>query len=134
MRSESATQSLRHYSRAQMKISFTILSVILLATACQTTSKTTNRIAVGMTETEVLLSLGKPYSKSAQLENGVPTEKWIYKETTWDQGGWSWNRTVSDSAITFQNGKVVSYGLEKERHLHQNPMNRGINVNVSHDD
>ena len=117
-----------------MKISFTILSVILLATACQTTTKTTNRIAVGMTETEVLLSLGTPYSKSAQLENGVPTEKWIYKETTWDQGGWSWNRTVSDSAITFQNGKVVSYGVEKERHLHQNPMNRGVNVNVSHDD
>jgi hypothetical protein len=117
-----------------MKISGIILSVILLATACQTTTKTTNRIAVGMTEAEVLLSLGKPYSKSAQLENGVPTEKWIYKETTWDQGGRSWNRTVSDSAITFQNGKVVSYGVEKERHLHQNPMNRGINVNVSHDD
>jgi hypothetical protein len=117
-----------------MKTSYTILSVMFLATACQTTTHTTNRIAVGMTQAEVVRSVGTPFSKSAEVHDGVSVEKWVYKETTWDQGGWTWNRTVSDSAITFQNGKVVSYGVEKERHLHQNPMNRGINVNVSQDE
>ena len=67
-----------------------------------------------MTQAEVIRAVGLPRSKSAQIEDGVSVEKWIYKETTWDQGGWSWNRTVSDSAVVFQNGRVVSFGVEKE--------------------
>ena len=108
--------------------------VLLCSVACQTTTRTTNRIAVGMTQEEVIHSVGAPFSKSAEIQDGVSIEKWIYKETTWDQGGWSWNRTVSDSAVIFRNGKVVSYGVVSEHHLHQNPMRGGVNVNVSHDD
>ncbi len=114
-----------------------IISLIVIAlsiSACQTTTQTTNRIAIGMTKAQVVAAVGTPHSKSAETRGGVLIEKWIYKETTWDQGGWSWNRTVSDSAIVFQNGHVVSYGVEGEHHLHKNPMNPDINVNVSHDE
>jgi len=116
-----------------MKI--TSLAVITLClTACQTTTQTTNRIAVGMTKAQVTAAVGTPHSKSAETRDGVVIEKWIYKETTWDQGGWSWNRTVSDSAIVFHDGRVVSYGVAGERHLHQNPTSPSVNVNVTHDE
>ena len=82
----------------------------------------------------VIAAVGAPHSKSAETHDGALVEKWIYKETICDQGGWSWNRTVSDSAIVFKNGRVVSYGVETEHHLHKNPMNPDINVNISRDD
>src|SRR5262245_1597911 len=93
---------------AAMKINLPALLIALLLSACQTTTQTTNRINVGMTKADVLRSVGAPFSKSAAVQDGVTVEKWIYKETTWDQGGWSWNRTVSDSAVVFKNGRVVS--------------------------
>src|SRR5882724_3901248 len=117
-----------------MKITCTPFFLTLCLVACQTTTHTTNRIAIGMTQAEVIRAVGLPRSKSAQIEDGVSVEKWIYKETTWDQGGWSWNRTVSDSAVVFQNGRVVSFGVEKERRLHQNPAAPTVNVNVGHDE
>jgi len=85
-----------------------------------------------MTQPQVLRSVGKPFSKSAEQRDGAVIETWVYKETTWDQGGWSWNRTVSDSEIVFRNGRVVSYGIAKERHLHRAPGD--VNVNISHDE
>ena len=85
-----------------------------------------------MTQLQVLRSVGKPFSKSAEQRDGAVIETWVYKETTWDQGGWSWNRTVSDSEIVFRNGRVVSYGIAKERHLHRAPGD--VNVNISHDE
>jgi hypothetical protein len=117
-----------------MRITLSLSLTVLLLDACQTTTRTTNQISVGMTQAEVIRAVGEPFSKSAEVADGVVMEKWIYKETTWDQGGWSWNRTVSDSAIIFRNGKVVSYGVASQHHLHQNPMRGGVNVNVSHDD
>ena|SRR5437762_13879268 len=115
-----------------MKSTSLVLSCVCLFLGCQTTTHTTNRISVGMTQAQVLQSVGKPFSKSAQQRDGTLIETWIYKETTWDQGGWSWNRTVSDSEIVFRNGKVVSYGVARERHIHRAPGD--FNVNVSHDD
>src|SRR5207253_5559787 len=100
--------------------------------SCQTTTTTTNKISVGMTRTEVLRSVGKPFSKSADVIDGVAVERWIFKETTWDQGGWSWNRTVSDSEVVFSNGRVISYGVAKERHIRRAPGD--ISVNVSRDE
>jgi hypothetical protein len=120
--------------RGHMKITRIILGATLLLAACQTTTQTTNRITVGMTHAQVLRAVGTPFSKSAEERDGVTVEKWIYKETTWDQGGWSWNRTVSDSAVIFRNSRVVSYGVATERHLHQNPAAPSFNVNVSHDE
>lgn len=111
----------------------TFFGIVMIALAgCQTATHTTNRISVGMTQAEVVRAVGKPFSKNAAVVNGVPTESWIYKETTWDQGGWSWNRTVSDSEVVFRNGRVVSFGVAKERHLHDRPGD--INVNVRHDE
>ncbi len=111
-----------------------IVLLAVLIVGCQTTTQTTNRVSVGMTQAEVLRSAGKPFSKSAEQKGGALVETWIYKETTWDQGGWSWNRTVSDSAIVFHNGRVASYGIAKEHRLHQNPMNPGVSVDVHRDD
>ncbi len=104
--------------------------IIIGASSCQTTTQTTNRLSIGMTQTQVIAAVGRPFSKSAAVIDGVPTETWIYKETTWDQGGWSWNRTVSDSEVVFRNGRVVSFGIAKERHIHRAPGD--INVNVTH--
>jgi hypothetical protein len=116
-----------------MKAIPSILAVLLALNACQTTTTTTNRIAVGMSQAEVLRAVGKPFSKSAEVvADGSSVERWIYKETTWDQGGWSWNRTVSDSEIVFRSGRVASFGIAKERHLHDKPGD--INVNVHHDE
>ena len=117
-----------------MKLATPLICLVLLVLGCQTTTQTTNRLTVGMTKAQVIAAVGKPHSRSAETRDGVLIEKWIYKETTWDQGGWSWNRTVSDSAIIFHNGRVVSYGVEHEHHLHQNPTNPGVNVNISHDE
>ena len=117
-----------------MKYTLLILAIVLLLGACATTTQTTTRIAIGMTQEDVLRGVGAPFSKSAEVQDGVTVEKWIYKETTWDQGGWSWNRTVSDSAVVFRNGRVVSFGVQHEHHLHQNPMRPTVNVNVSQDD
>ena len=117
-----------------MKLTQLVFAVALLTSACQTTTQTTTRLAVGMTRSEVLRAIGTPFSKSAEERDDVAIEKWIYKETTWDQGGWSWNRTVSDSAVIFKNGRVVSFGVEKVRHLHQNPAAPTVNVNVGNDE
>ncbi|HEV3243997.1 MAG TPA: hypothetical protein VGZ31_06270 [Chthoniobacterales bacterium] len=115
-----------------MKSSSLLPLVITTLVGCQTTTQTTNRISIGMTQAQVIASVGKPFSKSVAEENGVTVEKWIYKETTWDQGGWSWNRTVSDSEIVFRNGRVTSFGVAKERHVHDRPGD--VNVNVHHDE
>lgn len=120
--------------RPNMKLTVATVLAAFSIFGCQTTTQTTNRITIGMTRAQVLDAVGPPHSKSAAIRNGVQIEKWIYKETTWDQGGWSWNRTVSDSAVVFRNGRVISYGVERERHLHQNPTNPGINVNISQDE
>ena len=117
-----------------MKPTPLLLVTILALNACATTTQTTTRIAIGMTQEEVVRAVGVPFSKAAEARDGVTLEKWVYKETTWDQGGWSWNRTVSDSAVVFRNGRVVSFGIEQEHHLHQNPIRPTVNVNVSHDD
>jgi hypothetical protein len=108
-----------------------MLTLAMILSACQTVVHATDRISLGMSESEVLAAAGHPYRKTASVQNGVPTEDWVYRETTWDQGGWSWNRTVMDTAVSFQNGKVVSYGPYQERHLHDNPMRPTMNVNVT---
>ena len=105
---------------------------VLSICGCQTTTQTTNRVTIGMTQADVIRSVGKPFAKHAAQQNGVGVETWIYKETTWDQGGWSWNRTISDSEVVFRNGRVVSFGIAKERHIHRAPGD--INVNVTHDE
>ena len=70
-----------------MKITRITLVATLLMAACQTTTQTTTRLTVGMTRAEVFRVVGTPFSKSAEERDGVTIEKWIYKETTWDQGG-----------------------------------------------
>lgn len=113
-----------------MKAALLGLAVALLC-SCATTVSTTDHLTLGMTQQQVQEAAGRPYRKSASMVNGTPAEQWIYRETTWDQGGWSWNRTVMDTAVVFQNGRVVSYGPYQERHLIDNPMRPTMNLNVT---
>jgi hypothetical protein len=48
---------------------------MLYFVACQTTTHTTNRIAIGMSEAEVIRVVGLRHSKSAQIEDGISVEK-----------------------------------------------------------
>lgn len=34
----------------------------------------------------------------------------------------------------FRDGRVISFGIEEQHHLHQNPMRPTVNVDVSHDE
>lgn len=88
-----------------MKLFPVIVGLVLLLVACQTTTTTTmtNRISVGMTQTSVLRAVGKPFSANAADVNGATVERWIYKGTT------------SDSEVVFRNGRVVDFGVAKER-------------------
>ena len=49
-----------------LKVAPLVFAMALLGSACQTTTQTTNRIAVGMTQAEVLRAVGPPFSKSAE--------------------------------------------------------------------
>ena len=126
-RSAQKYTNMKHILIITALICLTLISL----TACQTTVKATDHISLGMTSSDVIAHAGSPYRKTASIQNGIPTEQWIYRETTWDQGGWSWNRTVMDTAILFQGGKVISYGPFQERHIHENPMRPTLNMNVT---
>jgi hypothetical protein len=39
-----------------------------------------------MTQEQVLAMIGAPFGKTADVRDAVTVEKWVYKETTWDQG------------------------------------------------
>lgn len=92
-----------------------ILIVIVMLAGCATTSKVAQNVTLGMTTQEVLKSAGKPFSKNAyQDASGNTIEEWSYRETTWDDGGWSWDRTILNTVLTFQNNKLTSFGKTGE--------------------
>jgi hypothetical protein len=70
-----------------------------------------------MTKQEVLIKVGKPFSKSCSKDaDGNIIEVWSYNETTWDDGGWSENRTILKTNVLFdEKGTVKSYENAGER-------------------
>ena len=105
----------------------TILSLALAVgltslAGCTTVSKVT-RIDPGMTRAQVSSTIGRPYKKASCTDSkGNLIETWSYQETTWDDGGWSWNRTIVRSDVTFVNGIVSNIGTGADRYLHDNPV------------
>lgn len=98
-----------------------LFSLIAIFAGCATTSKVT-KVDLGMNQTEVTAAIGRPYKKEASTDpSGKLIETWSYQDTTWDDGGWSWNRTIVHSNIIFVNGVVSSIGNAPDTHRTDNP-------------
>ena len=100
---------------------------------CATTSRVAQKISLGMTTDEVRKAAGQPFSKNVMKgSDGNAIEEWVYRETTWDDGGWSWDKTQINTVVAFKNGKVESFGKQdKERYKTKNPMAPSLNVDVT---
>ncbi|MEK7286517.1 MAG: hypothetical protein AAB035_04380 [Nitrospirota bacterium] len=104
---------------------------ILALVGCATTSQVAEKIDLGMSKQDVLKNIGKPLKKEAFVDSiGANIEIWQYQETTWDDGGWSWNRTIVRSLLTFKNGFVIAMGNLPDRYRNQNPFDPTVNINV----
>jgi len=105
------------------------ISILITLSSCATTSMVTQDIALGMTTQEVLSKAGKPFSKSVYKDAaGNVIDEWSYKETTWDDGGWSWDKTIINTVVIFENSKVKSFGNAGERFKAKNPMAPCVNI------
>ena len=100
-----------------------LLSVFAVRGCFSRQTKVSESIEIGMTIAKVKKVLGKPYTSGAEeIGNGNLREYLIYREQTWDDGGWSWNRTIHDTIIEFRNGKVVSFGPFRQHQNDTNPV------------
>jgi hypothetical protein len=100
----------------EMKCVIVISMCMMALTGCATRSKVAQELALGMTRTEVLHKAGKPFSKSCRRDaDGNLIEVWSYNETTWDDGGWTADRTIITTNIYFENDEVKSYENAGER-------------------
>lgn len=107
-------------------------SILLLLSSCATTSMVTQNIDLGMTTHEVRSKAGKPFSKNVYKDHtGNVIAEWLYKETTWDDGGWSWDRTIINTIVVFENNKVKSFGNSGERFKTKKPMSPSVNVDYT---
>lgn len=92
------------------------MCMLTILTGCATRSTICQNLALGMTKQEVLVSAGKPYSKSCRKDSeGNIIEVWSYNETTWDDGGWTYDRTIVTTRILFENNEVKSFENAGER-------------------
>lgn len=106
-----------------------LLMIVALLSGCATTSQVAQDISLGMTSQEVLKNSGKPFSKNIYQDcEGNIIEEWSYKETTWDDGGWSWDKTIINTVVIFENDKVKSLSNAGERFKTKNPMAPNLNI------
>ena len=116
----------------------TVLKVIMLSMflicsfGCfQRTAKSSRTLDLGMSKAEVQKSMGYPTKKSAYVnDNGDKIEVWHFRETTWDDGGWSWDKTIVRSNIIFKNGFVDAIGQDPEQYKSKNPFNPAVRIEV----
>jgi hypothetical protein len=112
----------------KVKSLFYIFGIVFFP-SCATTSMVTQDISLGMTKKEVISKAGKPFSKNSYKNNsGSIVDEWSYKETTWDDKGWSWDRTIINTVVIFENDEVKSFGNVGERFKTKNPMSPSLNV------
>ncbi len=114
------------------RMAWLVVAMILVG-GCATTSRVAQNISLGMTTQEVLRVAGKPFSKNiAKDAAGNAVEEWFYRETTWDDAGWSWDRTIVNSVVTFKNGKVEGFSKDdRERYKTKNPMAPSVNIDAT---
>lgn len=113
-----------------MKTATLFFALIALALCgCQTSSKVAAKIDLGMSQEQVVQAVGKPLKKSAFLDvSDDKIEVWQYQETTWDDAGFSWDRTIVRSQLTFRNGRLIAIGDLPDRYKNMNPMNPTVNI------
>ncbi len=105
--------------------------ITFLLSSCATTSQVAEKAELGMTKEQVAKEVGKPLKKAAFVDStGDNIEVWQYQETTWDDAGWSWNRTIVRSLLTFKNGVLIAIGNLPDRYRNQNPFDRTVNINI----
>ena len=105
------------------------IGLLMILSSCATTSMVSQDIELGMTKHEVLSKAGKPFSKNVYKDStGNVIDEWSYKETTWDDGGWSWDKTIVNTIVIFENNKVRSFGNAGERFKTKNPMAPSLNI------
>ncbi len=116
-----------------MKKIICLFVLALLISGCATTSRVAQNISLGMSTQEVLRVAGKPFSKNIGKDaEGNSIEEWFYRETTWDDAGWSWDKTIINSVVTFKDGKVESFSkTDKERYKTKNPMAPSVNIDAT---
>ena len=112
-----------------------LVALVCCVTSCQTTSKVGQKVSIGMTSQQVLSAVGNPLKKSAHKDgSGLVVEEWTYKETTWDDAGWSWDRTMVTSILTFENGKLTAIGQGPEQQKTRRPGDAGVYIDETHHD
>ena len=108
-----------------------MLAILSLLGCYQRTTKSSRVLELGMSKAEARKLIGHPLKKSAYTsEAGDRIEIWHLKETTWDDGGWSWDRTIVRSNVIFKNGVLDAIGQDEEQYKSKNPFNPGININI----
>jgi hypothetical protein len=88
-----------------------ILSLIIcaLVSAAPTRARFDSRISLeGMTPSQVVQVVGKPFSEDIAILGGRPMKRWIYKGTTFDTRQQIWDRTVVNYEILFLDGRAFS--------------------------
>jgi len=116
-----------------MRKVFGLIVMVIWVGGCATNSRVAQHVSLGMSELEVLKEAGEPFSKNvAKNAKGNTVEEWFYRETTWDDAGWSWDRIIVNSVVTFENGKVASFlKNNNDRYKTKNPMAPSINIDTT---
>jgi len=109
-----------------------LLCCVFISGCFATSSKVTQRLSLGMTTSEVATLIGYPFSKNAYTNSrNNSIEEWEYKETTWDDGGWSWDKTQISSILFFENGKLKAFNKSNERYKTKNPFRPSYNLDIT---
>ncbi len=79
-----------------------------------------NKAELGMTKEEIIEKFGKPTKRSLHTDDhDNAIEVLFYKETTWDDGGWSYDKTVLNNMLILRNGKLIAIEQGDEQHKTQ---------------
>lgn len=97
------------------KVIFLLGVFVVLFQSCTTTSIVASNVDVGMNGEQVRMAAGAPWAKNkCKDSDGSVKEEWIYRETTWDDGGWSWDRTMFNTHVIFKGNKVEAIFKDSE--------------------
>jgi len=102
-----------------MKKIFLILTIFLVS-CFQRTGQLSSKVDLGMTKEQIVKKCGPPMKRSLHVDDhGNKIEVLYYKETTWDDGGWSWNRTILNNMFILRNNLLIAIEQGDEEHKQQ---------------
>lgn len=106
---------------------FFMVASLTVFSSCKTRAVLSSKVALGMTQQEVVKICGKPYKQSARKDpaNNLQ-EEYFYKEKIWDDV-WSSDETTVNHVFVFNNGVLVAIEQAEETH---NSTKRHMVVNL----